>query len=258
MVIFRALTKDPDERYPDMATLARALAGAMDISGAFSVDTMVGWGEPIDIRSSVSVVESAETLEVDTRRRGTVLAIVGVLALLVAGGVGGYFAFRPQPTAANGIEEPTNVGNEPADVVDTDDALAAAGGSEEAETEETEETEETAETAETAETEADEVITIDVTTTPPGAEIIVGGEVVCQPSPCSFTTTAGESLRIQAMRGAYIATRDLEPTQSMAIEMAMARRARRRNVNRRRMGMRRMGMMRPSNNDLKVPEIFRD
>ncbi len=251
MVIFRALTKDPDERYLDMASLARAVAGAMDFSGAFSVDTMVGWGEPINIRSGVSVVESAQTLAVDTgKRRGTMLAILGVVALLAAGGIGGYLAFKPQPTAANGIEEPTHVGNEPAG-----DALAAAGNTHPDDLveaggvgeEEIGQTEEVASGDPAADT-----ITIDVATTPAGAEIIVGGEVVCQPSPCSFSAHAGTPLRIQAMRGAYFATRDLEPTQSMAIEMAMSRRARRHNANGRMTAM--MGGMRPSNNDLKVPE----
>jgi serine/threonine-protein kinase len=258
MVIFQALTKDPDERFPDMASLARAIAGAMDLSGAFSVDTMVGWGEPINIKSGVSVVENAQTLEVDTgKRTGTVLAILGVAALLIAGGIGGYLAFRPQPTAANGIEEPTNVGNGPAEVLGDGETELAVGGTEgeEGEEGEGEESEAGAGGATEEVEEGPEMISIDVTTTPPGAEIMVGGEIVCQPSPCSFTAEAGQSLRIQAMRGAYIATRDLEPTQSMAIEMAMARRTRRHNANARMSSMMRMA---PSNNDLKVPEIFRD
>jgi serine/threonine-protein kinase len=257
MVIFEALTKDPDERFPDMASLARAIAGSMDLSGAFSVDTMVGWGEPINIKSGVSVVENAQTLEVDTgRRRNTILAILGVGLIIVAGGVGGWFAFQPQPTAANGIEAPTNVGNQPAEVLGDGETQLAAGGTE-AEEEGEGEGEEGETGAATEEVgEEPQMITIDVTTTPPGAEIMVGGEVVCQPSPCSFTVELGQPLRIQAMRGPYIATRDLEPTQSMAIEMAMTRRARRHNANGRMMS----SMMRrgPSNNDLKVPDIFRD
>jgi len=255
MVIFKALTKDPEERFADMPALARSIANAMDLSGAFSVDTMVGWGEPLKMKSGVSVVETAQTIEVDTgSRKGTVFAIAGVLALLIAGGIGGYLAFRPQTTAANGIEEPTNVGTEPADVEDGADIEEASGGT----------TEDAADAAVEGIGPAagPEMVTIEVATTPPGAEIMVGGEVVCEPSPCTFVTEAGQSIRIQAARGAYIATRDLEPSQSMAIEMAMARRTRRNNQN--MMSSSAMmtgmsGMMRgPSNNDLKVPDIFRD
>jgi serine/threonine-protein kinase len=257
LVILKALSKDPDQRFADMPFLAKAIAGAMDLPGAFSVDTMVGWGEPMKIRSSVSLGESVPTVEVDGQsKRGTVLAIVGVALLLVAGGIGGYVAFRPQPTAANGIVEPTQVGTEPADVSDhngTED-VEAMGGTVDTGAGATPTPHDTTDTT----GPGPEMVAIEVSTSPIGAEIVVAGEVVCEPSPCSFMAALGEPIRIQAQRGVLVATRDLEPTQAMAIEMAMARRARRNNQNGSQMMDTNTMMRGPSNNDLKVPDIFRD
>ncbi|RLB53634.1 MAG: hypothetical protein DRJ42_11440 [Deltaproteobacteria bacterium] len=86
---------------------------------------------------------------------------------------------------------------------------------------------------------------------------MVGGEVVCDPSPCTFEAEVGRSIRIQARKGNLMATRDLEPGQAMAIEMQLDRRPRRHDRNgQMTAGMRPAMMSGSSHNDLKTPSIF--
>ena len=255
MVVRQALTKNPDERYRNMDELARAIAAAMDISGAFSDPTMVGYGEPVkSIRRGPRLIE-AERADTDEfpgahkkSRTGLVLAVGAVLA--VSGAVAAYLVVTAEPTAANGeialvddetprtatppgeVEEPPAMGTAAPDA-----GLAAA-----AETE-------------TGAEAAPEVVQIDVATDPSGARVVVEDRgVVCEATPCSFETPAGQSIRVRAALGSRRGTRDLSPTEPTAIEIPLAGR---RPGGRPRQTGGDQGAMSPRLNDLKIPEPFR-
>ncbi len=221
LVILKALAKEPDERYPSMGAYGRALAVAMDLSGAFHDDhTVPGYGEPSrSARNRARMVEAAPTTEYsgEPRRARMGLAIAGGMLALVAAGVGGYFAFRPQPTAANGTTPVPPVAAAPSHP--EENAGLAAVDPERASADDPERTDPPPETV------APSLVSVRVSTQPSGAEIEVDGRgVVCDPSPCSFDASPGEALRIRARRGRLVASRDLEPTEAMEIEMVLSRR----------------------------------
>jgi serine/threonine-protein kinase len=216
VVILKALAKDPANRYAAMSEFGRALATAMDLSGAFHDDhTAPGYGEPVRAaRRSPVRVEAAATTEYSTATgRGRMgLAIAAGVVVLAAAAVGGYFAFRPEASAANGpATVPPPIAAVPSDLGTTEEEelvepVPVENGEPEVDTE-------------------PELLSVRVTTQPAGAEIEVDGRgVVCEPSPCSFETAPGTPLRIRAQRGRLAAVRDLTPSEAMEIEMVLARR----------------------------------
>ncbi|MBW2462430.1 MAG: hypothetical protein JRH11_12350, partial [Deltaproteobacteria bacterium] len=248
LVIYKTMSKDADERYPDMPALGRAVADAMELEGAFGVDTMVGWGEAGNPLKRVSAAEAAATIEIEpTSGRAKLFAIAGIGLLLITGGIGAYLAFQPPSTAANGANTLAAVGNEPPVPENGTAPLAGAADAGEADADAAAEDPTAVEMM---------MVTIEVVTRPAGAEIMVGGDVVCDPSPCSFDAEVGQSIRIQARKGNFMATRDLEPGQAMAIEMQLARRPRRHDRNAEMTAGMRPAMMSGSHSDLKTPSIF--
>ncbi|RLB48687.1 MAG: hypothetical protein DRJ42_22660, partial [Deltaproteobacteria bacterium] len=173
VVIYKTMSKDADERYPDMPALGRAVAAAMELDGVFSVDTMVGWGEVSSPGKRISIAEGAATIEMEpTRGRAKLFALVGVGMLLIAGVIGGYLAFQPPSTAANGASTLTNVGNEP--LVPDDGTMPLAGVADASQADVVVAAAESADAAVEAPSAVDMMmVTIEVVTRPDGAEIMV-------------------------------------------------------------------------------------
>ena len=257
MVVRQALTKNPDERYRNMEELGRALAAAMDISGAFSDPTMVGYGDPVkSTRRGPRLIEAerADTDEFPGHRKksrtGLVLAVGAVLA--VSGAVAAYLVVTAEPTAANGeiarLDDPSAGPPQAAGVGEVQEPPAMGAAAPDAGVAAAEE-----------ETEASpELVQVDVTTAPAGAQVEVEERgVVCESTPCSFHTPAGESIRVRAALGSRRGTYDLSPMQPTAIEIPLAPR---RPGGRPRAtgGGGDQGMMSPRAGDLKVPDIFRE
>jgi serine/threonine-protein kinase len=254
VVIFHALSKDPQQRYGSMGDLAKALVAAMDLSGAFKVDTFVGYGVPATPlagpRLGSRSDDKSTVVDVATRKSRAPVVLGLASVVLVGGAIGAYFALQPSSTSqALTPEVPIPVGTEPAAELSPTPTTGDDPVPSEPETED----EGIVATPPTAGGTA--MVSVEVRTQPEGARVMVGDETVCEPSPCRFDTEAGRSIRIQVQRGVYFATRDLEPTETMSIEMPMTRRTRRRNPNEQAgTGTPRMTM----SNDLKVPDIFRD
>lgn len=279
-VIYRALAKNPDERFATMEDLARALSAAMDGTGFVRVEgTLHGHGDPgrppvrgprLVVPEEVGVGELPQARRPGRGRTGR-FAVAGVAAVaagaivtwwLVGRGDGSAAATRFDDVVARG-DDPAQprpgAGDEPAPVSDRPGADAVTTG---------------------ARVDADVVnvvldagtarpspppsVTVSVTTTPSGARIEVDGVgTVCVTTPCSFETPAGQSIRLRARKGRLSAVRDLEPVQAMAVELVLARRGRDDRDSPEATGsdesasMTRMSGEGPSIHDLKVPDLFR-
>ena len=201
MVVFKALAKDPSQRYQDMDELHEALTEALQ--GRVSAATLVGFGGPAgDAASGPRQVRALDTGgEFPARRssnRGVIAAAVAVLAIGI--GIGAVVAFSgPEDdiVAANETPpEPVPAAQPPiAPPVETppvDDSVQPAA----------------------TEPETPETIALTVITQPPGAEIDVDGDVEgCAPSPCQITAPVGETLVIQATKGRSRGSEEVEVTE---------------------------------------------
>jgi len=260
-VILRALAKDPDERFRSMDEFGRALAGAMDLSGAhvFSETTAPGYGEPVRPRAFAAktipavMVDSSEFPVSRPRSRlGFAIGAAAAVALLGAG-VTAYVTLAPSTTAvANGPDVRMNAANGPRDTLGAGSESSQGGGAGEAA-----QVPPRAPDAGGGALAMADVVSVRVDTEPSGARITVDGRgQVCDASPCTFETTAGQSIRVRARRGRHVAVRDLEPTEATTLEMTLAAQVRP------EQGSSQMGGNSPhmggtSAGELKVPDIFR-
>jgi serine/threonine-protein kinase len=265
VVINKTLAKDPDARYQTMDELGRGLASAMDLSGAFTDPTMVGYGDPVKtVRRGPRIIEAqrADSDEFPRTRRSAKTGLVLALgaAIAVTGGVGLYLLLGAEPTAANGGTAIATAGAEGASVGGSAGAAgtespvhvasaapdAGLGGS-------------------AAETEAGgtepvpaepPMVRIDVRTDPAGATVTVDElGTVCEPTPCSFESRAGKGIRLRARLGRQAAVRDLRPAADRVVELSLVRRTR--VAPRQTDDAMDMDMGSPRLGDLKTPDIFR-
>jgi hypothetical protein len=88
-----------------------------------------------------------------------------------------------------------------------------------------------------------ELVTVHVTTQPPGASVrVAGGGEVCARTPCSFDAVRGAPISLQARRSGREALATLSPTSATELHLVLTGAAPR---------------SAGAQDDLKVPEIFR-
>jgi hypothetical protein len=96
------------------------------------------------------------------------------------------------------------------------------------------------------------LVTIQVTTTPPGASLqLEGGRKLCATTPCSFETTRGSLVSVQARRGQQRATATLTPAADADVHLVL------RAAPRARAGSAPSASASEAPPDLKIPDHYR-
>lgn len=251
MVIYKALAKDPDQRYGSMQELEDAITEALQ--GRVSAATMVGYGEPVKARArpprdaALRPADEFPTGEVPgTSRRP--LMVAAAMLLVGLGAMGAWWAAQgdtPEPTPTDPIVDiaspPDPVDPDPVDLDPVDPVVDM-----------------TQEPTVAQNPETPETVSVTVTTSPvDGADITVEGEEIegCSPSPCTVELPTGEPTILHARRDRLRGQIEVTPETTTTVQIAI--RARRIRGMTSDMGemtetMTGMGMA----NDLKTPDVL--
>ena len=250
MVVYKALAKDPDQRYQTMKELEDAIQDALQ--GRVSAATMVGYGEPVKARARPprdAALRPADEFPTGTippipASRRPLMAALAVL-LVGLGAAGAWYAAQPDPTPETTPEDPIieiasppdrdpDRDVDPVDPVDTtQDPTVAQNPT------------------------TPDTVSVTVTTTPyDGAEITVEGDIEgCSPSPCTVELPTGQPAVIHARRDRLVGQIELTPETTTTVQVAIrARRVRMTEMTEmtETMTMTGMGMA----NDLKTPDVL--
>jgi serine/threonine-protein kinase len=185
-VVFRAVSKDPDERYRTMEELAGDLSGALtrtpnsvsSLAPPPGTITHYGHAEAESVaQRSPRLLASAPATDFPSARsnRGPILAVAA--ALVVAGAGATFFAFRPVHTPG----EPQRI--EPVALEKAPQSPAGAPA---------------APLPSTPTPVLPAKVLIEVQTEPPGADITIDGKPGCSPAPCTVSAERYALLKIQA------------------------------------------------------------
>ena len=246
MVVYKALAKDPADRYQTMAELGEALEEALE--GRVSKATLMGHGEPVKAkpRPPRSIGPALPTDEFPTAEGGSKTGLIALMAvLLVAVGAGGVYFFL------KGDPEPRSELIAQASTTDPPDPVAAPP--------EPEPQPEVAPEPEVEpQPEAPTSVPVTVTTRPgDGAEVSVDGDVEgCEATPCDIQVPPGETVTIHARRGRYAGEIEVTPESATTVQVVLVPRRSRtpmRGTMRPRMTTTSTSMMA---GELKVPTIF--
>lgn len=215
MVIYKALAKDPDQRYGSMTELEDAITEALQ--GRVSAATMVGYGEPVKARArppreaALRPADEFPTGDVPVPTSRRPLMVAAAMLLVGLGAMGAWFAAQgdtPDPTTQDPIIDiaspPDPVEPDPIDPVDPVDTTQDPT------------------VAQNPETPA--TVSVTVTTTPvDGADITVeGGEVEgCSPSPCTVELPTGEPMILHARRDRLRGEIELTPETTTTVQIAI-------------------------------------
>jgi tRNA A-37 threonylcarbamoyl transferase component Bud32 len=251
--IYRGLAKDPAERYQSCEEMAQALEAAL-AGRATSGATFHGYGEPVSARERTARTRAAspasgELPVVKKSRTGLILGAAVVLLAAIAGGATVWYigsqsaADEDRPTPPVGSHEADDVDPVPVE----EPAVPDAG----------------AEVAEVPPPQPMAIdagpasVTINVQTNPSGAHVyVLDRGQVCDATPCSFETIAGQAITVRA-RGARSAGESrLTPTENttISLELRPDRRPPREGGDRPEGGGNHQG---GGSGDLKIPDIFR-
>ncbi|MFO0696777.1 MAG: serine/threonine-protein kinase [Polyangiales bacterium] len=242
-VVWKALAKNPDERYQTMDELAAALDDAKH--GRVAEPTLHGYGDPIKAKAAprpaapkLDVARAeARTAEAPSGSRSGLLVAVGLVSLVLAG-VGVYFGTRTTPVPVD-AGAAVVVDAAPAAVVD---AATAAGPAA---------TPDAATTVDAGPT----LVDVRVETRPDGADVVVEGtETRCSPTPCSVRIESGRAAVLHAERGRSVGSLEVTPTTAMTVQIALAARASGRPSG---SGGGGGGTGSGRGSDLKIPDLFR-
>jgi hypothetical protein len=184
-IVFRAVAKDPDERYRTMAEFAGDLSGALtrtpntvsSLAPPPGTITHYGHGEAEPpVQRSPRLMASAPATDFPSggTKRGPLIALGA--ALLVAGGAGTFFAMRSsrEPDETPRIEPVSLPASKPAAQPSVPPAAPAPPPAEPAK------------------------VLIEVQTEPAGADVAVDGKPGCSPTPCTISAERDALLKIQA------------------------------------------------------------
>jgi serine/threonine protein kinase len=184
-LVFRAVAKDPDERYRSMEELASELSGALmrtpntvsSLAPPPGTVTHYGHGEaePVAQRSP-RLLEAAPATDFPREKKSR-LPMMALGALSVCAAVGAaFFVFRPvqNPGVAEQLAP-----------ISSPEARAPAAIAPPPEVPE-------------APPAQPERVLIEVQTDPPGANVTVDGKPGCSPTPCTISATRDELLKIVA------------------------------------------------------------
>jgi eukaryotic-like serine/threonine-protein kinase len=187
-VVFRAVCKDPDERYRTMDELAGDLSGALlrtpntvsSLAPPPGTVTHYGHGEnePVGQRSPRLIASTPATdFPSTSTRRGPLIAALAALVVAAAGAA--FFALRPAPGASDAQRVAPVV---PAEVATKAVATPAPA----------------APVLPTPPPAEPAKVLIEVQTEPPGADVTLDGRSVCSPTPCTFSAERDALLKVQA------------------------------------------------------------
>ncbi len=270
-VVYRAMAKEPDERFQTMAELAEALTAALEGRVIASAKTQLGFApnDPSARSSAQAVTSQSRTLaEMDAtarRKRGVMMASFALLLLLG----GGAFAMSrladdaDQAEEANllVVEEPTAdevaPGGDEAVRADGEDAARGEGASARGEA-----ALEAAAPLPEAEPppELPSTVRVTVETVPGGASVTAGGDVEgCAPTPCDIEAPLGALLELSARKGRMQGSAEVTPENETTVQIALVAR-RTRGATTRPPSMTSMSSMTSGGmrgGDLKIPDIFR-
>jgi tRNA A-37 threonylcarbamoyl transferase component Bud32 len=240
--IYRGLAKERDERYATCDEMAQALEAAL-AGRVQSGMTLSGYGEPIAPlkmkERTISPAPASGEIPVAPRSRTNLFAIAGVVLLAAVLGGGGVWYFATQ---AAGEEEASQSAHDAGPLlepvlprepdagalVEPEPAVAVDAGP--------------------------AMVTISVQTTPSGAGVFVEGRgQVCDASPCSFDTLAGQEILVRARGGRASAELRLTPSQNTMLPLEL----RPDRVRTPRQGETPRGGGGGGGGDLKIPDIFR-
>jgi serine/threonine-protein kinase len=234
-VLFRALAKEPDQRFQTMDEFARALVAVGDPTHAAAVAPTLVLEDPLPLQRRV--VRSAPEPEPSIDeipgmpRRGRGALVAGLLvAVLALGGAAAWFVTRGQgdTTAAAGDAGPSGTipgdGVVVAPVPALDAALAVgtpdlgvfsvplvgAGATE------------TQPDAGAMAVPSGEVV-VRVVTHPEGAQVTVDDRgTVCDETPCEFRTPIGASITLRARRSRASASRTFRPAADTDLDLTLS------------------------------------
>ncbi|MEM9074171.1 MAG: protein kinase [Myxococcota bacterium] len=247
MVVYKALSKDPDQRYRSMAELGEAVREAMQ--GRVSQATLVGYGEPV--KAKARGPRTPQTLPTDEfpaapPRRGGLIAMLAVLLIAVGAGAV-WFAMRGNgqtPPVVETPPDPPQVGSQP--TVEPDPEQQADPDPVE---------------VPPTPMDAPTTVAVRIETRPgDGATVTVDGATEgCTPTPCSIEAAIGEEIIIHAQRDRSRGQITLTPTTETTVQVVL--------IPRRTRGMRMRadpmngmtgmtGMTGMRGDDLKMPTIF--
>jgi len=255
--IYKGLAKEADHRYQSCDEMAAALRGALDGRSTGSA-TYLGYGESVPSRPSTPrevPAEPASELAPPPPKSRAALFAGGALILVaaIAAPVIWYFTSGPggaaQPgdgtVAADAPDAGLVIAGDPPSAPDAGAPAAAVfpqGEDLDA---------------------GPAMVTVHVTSTPTGARVWVEGRgQICDRTPCSFDSSAGEQITVRARAGRSDAETVIAPEENTTIALVLSRRggaARRGGATKAPEGGTTGGRRRRrGGNDLKIPDIFSD
>jgi serine/threonine-protein kinase len=262
-VVYKALAKDKNDRYEDMAALEadldRALGDAgyvVALPGTQGSVRMAREGEPTGAVSTTAMDWSPESGTYQTKKSGKTGLIIGLVAgIMVVGGAAAYFlgVFPPRRQLPTVVPAVTNQPlPAPAPVVPKPENGEAAGEEEPAAADE-----------EAPPVELPEKIAVSVETDPAGAVISIEGlGQVCSESPCELELEEGKPVEMLARLGKRQAKMTFTPSeQNKEISLELKKPARRggRRSKGGGKGSSAGGKDKPGESGgLKIPGIFKD
>lgn len=237
MVIFKALAKDPAQRYQSMEELGQALEEAKN--GRISEATLHGYGDPVKTRAKAPRLAkpvAAGTLAhpmPDAAPRRAPMVIAAALLLVSGAGIAFVAMHDGGEVAANDVEPPV-----PDPVASPPDP------------------EPDPVVTPTVEAESTHVALTVQTVPNEGARVSVEGhpELECEPTPCVIEVPRGEAIVVHAERERSRGSSEVAPRDPSTIQIALVRQPSRGGTMRRDGSETPMGMNGAS--DLKMPPIF--
>jgi hypothetical protein len=217
LIIFKCLSKDPSERYPDMDTLAEALDDAR--FGRVSEATLVGYGDPVKARARPPR-SGGVTSEPPASSTGSRVGLWfgAVLTVAAAASVIFWLGTRTQPqdpAMATSIASPPDSGEVP-DV-----------GAPISDIQPEDETDSEADIVIEPEVQPEPtLVALTFETETPGARLVfIGNDVLeCEATPCTVEVFPGESLDVRARRGQWRGELEVTPEATATLEIPMHRR----------------------------------
>ncbi len=213
MVIYKALSKDPEQRYKTMDELEDAITEALQ--GRVSAATMVGYGEPVKARAKApreAALRPADEFPIDDAppppSRTPIMVALGILLVVFGAGGVWWVAQNPSAAADPDPQDPiVDVANPPDPVEDpiedppdmVEDPTVAQNPT------------------------TPETVAVTVTTTPfDGAEVTVEGEIEgCSPSPCTVELPTGQPVVLHARKDRLRGQIEITPQTTTTVQIAI-------------------------------------